>query len=249
GVRDGSRVPRLFLRRLVGSSHIGPRPKLSPLTRNLRRSLQEFALCRLVAVGAMIFVVFAALALLARTSLADRGNLALELGGGAHTRVVKAHTAQELSEIKDQLRQLQERVDRLEAEQADEAAEVQSAHTTVQTNCKNCRTRKFRLYLAQTGAALTVGTVGTVASVLGTPIAGVAAGGGTAAVTSGMLVKYTTKLTKKYPCLKEKAKQEQMLADLKADIMKEIDARDRAKAEAELETAKVDQDESECVAL
>jgi len=203
----------------------------------------------LVAVGAMTLVVFAALAVLARTSLADRGNVALELGGGAHMRVVKAHRAQELSEIKDQLRQLKERVDRLEADQADEAAEVQSANTTAHTNCKNCRTRKFRLYLAQTGAALTVGTVGVTATVLATPIAGAAAGGGTAVVTSGMLMKYTTKLTQKYPCLKEMAAKQQMLADLRTEILNEVDAKFKAQAAAELSTAQVDQEESVCEAL
>ncbi|CAK0876276.1 unnamed protein product [Prorocentrum cordatum] len=192
----------------------------------------------------MTLVVFAALAVLARTSLADRGNVALELGGGAHMRVVK-----ELSEIKDQLRQLKERVDRLEADQADEAAEVQSANTTAHTNCKNCRTRKFRLYLAQTGAALTVGTVGVTATVLATPIAGAAAGGGTAVVTSGMLMKYTTKLTQKYPCLKEMAAKQQMLADLRTEILNEVDAKFKAQAAAELSTAQVDQEESVCEAL
>merc|ERR1719291_512742 len=59
--------------------------------------------------------VFAALAFFVRTSLGDRGNIALELGGGAHMKVVKAHQAQELSKIKDELRELQERVHRLEA--------------------------------------------------------------------------------------------------------------------------------------
>mmetsp|Transcript_97564 Transcript_97564/g.257625 ORF Transcript_97564/g.257625 Transcript_97564/m.257625 type:complete len:198 (+) Transcript_97564:92-685(+) len=197
----------------------------------------------------MTFVVFAILAVLVRASLADRGNVALELSGGARMNVVKAHRAQQLFEIKDQLRQLTERVDQLEAEQKDEAAEGQTANTTAQTNCPNCRTRKFRLYLAQTGAALTVGTVGVTATVLATPIAGGLAGGGTAVVTSGMLMKYTTKLTQKYPCLKEMAAKQQMLADLRTEILNEVDAKFKAQAAAELSTAQVDQEESVCEAL
>jgi hypothetical protein len=70
------------------------------------------------------FVVFAALALLGRTAAADRGNVALELAGGAHVKVVKAHRAQELSDVKARIRELQELVDRLEAAQAGEAAVV-----------------------------------------------------------------------------------------------------------------------------
>ncbi|CAK0905858.1 unnamed protein product [Prorocentrum cordatum] len=63
----------------------------------------------------MALVLLAAAALLARTSLAGRGNVDLEVRGGAHVKAVKAHQSQEMSEIRDLLRELQERVDRLEA--------------------------------------------------------------------------------------------------------------------------------------
>mmetsp|Transcript_23001 Transcript_23001/g.65402 ORF Transcript_23001/g.65402 Transcript_23001/m.65402 type:complete len:197 (-) Transcript_23001:102-692(-) len=193
----------------------------------------------------MTFVVFAILAVLVRASLADRGNVALELSGGARMNVVKAHRAQQLFEIKDQLRQLTERVDQLEAEQKDEAAEGQTANTTAQTNCPNCRTRKFRLYLAETGAALTVGAVG----VIGPPVVGAVAAGGTAAVTSGMLVKYATHLAKKYPCLKEQAQQQQMLEDFKNGVLSEVAARAQAQAQREVSSAQVEvkDEDNECL--
>jgi len=46
----------------------------------------------------MTFAVFAVLALLARTAVADRGNAALQFTGGGHMKVVKSHRAQEVSE-------------------------------------------------------------------------------------------------------------------------------------------------------
>jgi hypothetical protein len=71
----------------------------------------------------MALAVFAALALLARTAIADRGNVAMEVGGGTRVSVVRSHQGQDISEIKDSIRELQERVDRLEATQEGETAE------------------------------------------------------------------------------------------------------------------------------
>jgi len=68
--------------------------------------------------------VFAALALFARTVAADRGNVALELTGGAHMKRVKAHRAHEIAAVRDQIRELQQRVDELEVRELQEGRPI-----------------------------------------------------------------------------------------------------------------------------
>jgi len=86
----------------------------------------------------MSLAVFAALALLVTTAVADRVNTALEITGDTHMKAMKSSRVRDISEIKDSIRELHKRVDRLEAAQADEAmvalrgtsAEGQGVNTT-----------------------------------------------------------------------------------------------------------------------
>jgi len=81
-----------------------------------------YRLCQPVLASVMTLAVFAALALLARSAIADRGNVALEVGAGTHMSEARSHKAHEISEMKNRIRELREQVDRLEAAQAGEAA-------------------------------------------------------------------------------------------------------------------------------
>jgi len=90
----------------------------------------------------MTLAVFAALALLVRTAVADRVNTATEITGDTHMKALKSSRVREISEIKDSLRELHQQVDRLEAAQADEAtvairgtsAESQGVNTTAEAH-------------------------------------------------------------------------------------------------------------------
>jgi hypothetical protein len=78
----------------------------------------------------MTLAVFAALALLARTAIADRVNTALEITGDTHMEAMKSSQVQEMSEIKEHIRELHKRVGRLEAAQVGTFAEGQGANAT-----------------------------------------------------------------------------------------------------------------------
>jgi hypothetical protein len=191
----------------------------------------------------MTSAVFAVLALLARTAIADRGNAALELTGGAHMKVVKSHRAQDMSEIKDQLRELQKRVDKLEAAQVGEA----QAHQSVGCHCAE---RKIKAYLGNGAASVTVAVTAAGVNVLSANVEEAAALGSAGAALSEAFVKHAAALGKTHPCLTERAAREaasKELADaITAELTGALDA-DVAETSAALKAAQSAQvEEDEC---
>ncbi|CAK0900750.1 unnamed protein product [Prorocentrum cordatum] len=219
--------------------------------------------------------VLAALALLGRTAIANRGNVALELGGGAHMKAGGAHQGQELSELKGQLWELQERVDRLEAAHVGAGAatlqgtlvEGHGANTTARTRqrsavCQKCLAKKRRLWAGHTACLVTtaVTTVG-VSSVTESYWAG-AAGVGAGSILYKAMQEYSSHLDAVYPCESPKPQVvdadelrdsilQQVRTSLKQD-MKDATAEEKAEVNAALGSGGAGQigikiEEEECV--
>jgi len=78
--------------------------------------------------------------------------------------------------------------------------------------------------MAGSGATLCTATATAGLTIVATPIGGAVGGTATAVATSGAFQKYTTKLAKKYPCLKEMAKQQAALHNMKKEMIEETKA-------------------------
>lgn len=78
------------------------------------------------------------------------------------------------------------------------------------------------MFAATTAGTITTAAVGCGVSIVATPIGGAAAGAGVGVAVSGGLTKLGTKLAKKYPCLKEEAKKQAALNELKTEMRAEF---------------------------
>lgn len=92
----------------------------------------------------------------------------------------------------------------------------------------------MKFFFASASATVGVGAIGCGVSVAATPIGGAIAAAGAGVVSSAALTKYGTKLAKKYPCLKEQAKAQAALEEMKREILAEMDNKIAALANEKL---------------